>query len=145
MIRFNSRNHPELSNFHHTFKQVELRIEGRSYYFDSAEAAFHALKQKPYRDEEILPFTVMNPNAARYAGKRVKLRDDWHEVRVPLMAHILKAKFQSPYLRSMLLATGGEPLVHEAPWDAFWGNGKNGNGTNMLGILLMDLRGQLKG
>lgn len=145
MIRFNSKNHAELSNFYNSNAQFIIRVKGRDFTFRNAEAAFHALKQQPYVDDEIKRFTHMTPNEARYQGKRVKLRDDWHEVRVPLMAHILKAKFSNRYLRSTLLATSNEELVHEAPWDGFWGTGKDGLGANTLGILLMDLRDTLKG
>jgi hypothetical protein len=52
----------------------------------------------------------------------------------------LKVKFSDRRLHQYLIDTGQEELVHDAPWDGFWGNGKHGTGQNRLGQLLMDLR-----
>jgi ribA/ribD-fused uncharacterized protein len=144
MIRFNSRMNPTLGNFHQSPDQVKLTIDGHNYCFSSVEAAFHALKQHPYQTAQITPFTQYTPNEARYHGKRVPLRHDWHDVRVPLMRILCTNKFRhNPELQRFLHNTGDEPLIHYAPWDAFWGDGADGTGQNMLGIILMDIRKEL--
>ena len=39
---------------------------------------------------------------------------------------------------------GGALLVENAPGDAYWGVGKDGNGKNRLGVLLMEVREWLR-
>jgi len=61
-----------------------------------------------------------------------------------VMRTAIKAKFtQSTELRELLLSTGAHPLVQLKPDDQFWGSGWNGQGQNMLGVLLMELRDEL--
>lgn len=48
-------------------------------------------------------------------------------------------------IREILLATGDEELVENAPNDYYWGIGKSGKGLNMLGKILMETRAILKG
>ena len=43
-------------------------------------------------------------------------------------------------LRALLLGTGDEPIVENAPGDYYWGCGADGSGKNMLGIILMEVR-----
>lgn len=72
-------------------------------------------------------------------------RADWHQVNVRVMWNILYLKFdQHPELAKLLDATGQEKLIHYAPWDTFWGSGRDGKGKNKLGVLLMELRAELR-
>ena len=60
------------------------------------------------------------------------------------MYKALKCKFTTyPYLRSMLLSSAGSVLVEASPHDLFWGGGRDGEGLNYLGRLLMQLRSEL--
>ena len=43
-------------------------------------------------------------------------------------------------LRAILLATGDEEIVENAPGDFYWGCGADGSGKNMLGRILMETR-----
>jgi len=43
----------------------------------------------------------------------------------------------------MLLSTAGSVLVEGSPHDLFWGGGRDGEGLNYLGRLLMKLRSEL--
>ena len=45
----------------------------------------------------------------------------------------------------MLLATGEEELIENAPGDYYWGCGRTGTGLNMLGKILMEVRNALRG
>jgi hypothetical protein len=75
----------------------------------------------------------------------VHLRPNWDQVKVDMMRRALKRKFEDIDLRRRLLATGDRPLIHYAPWgDTFWGVGKDHSGENVQGILLMELRSQLR-
>jgi hypothetical protein len=51
---------------------------------------------------------------------------------------------QNPDIAEMLMATEGFELVEYAPWgDTFWGVGKDHEGKNNLGKILMKIRGEL--
>ena len=43
-------------------------------------------------------------------------------------------------LRALLLSTGDEEIVENAPGDFYWGCGADGSGRNMLGRILMETR-----
>lgn len=45
----------------------------------------------------------------------------------------------------MLLSTAGSVLVEASPHDLFWGGGREGEGMNYLGRLLMQLRSEILG
>lgn len=74
------------------------------------------------------------------------LRADWDDVKVNVMKTALQAKFeQHPSLSSLLISTVGANLVEKTTTDLFWGVGESGNGLNMLGKLLMQLRDSMLG
>lgn len=83
--------------------------------------------------------------AARMGRDRSKkLRRDWEKVKVSIMRDALLAKFQQHEdLRAALLATGDAKLVEHTERDAYWGDGGDGSGKNMLGRLLMEVRSRL--
>ena len=47
-------------------------------------------------------------------------------------------------LKELLLSTGVQEIVENAPGDYYWGIGKNGTGLNKLGKILVSVREQLK-
>ena len=123
-----------LSNFY----PVELKLDGIVY--PNAEAAFQA--QKTLDVEERRKFSMLkNPVQAKRLGRKVKLRDDWEEVKLDIMTEIVSQKFlQHPHLIEMLLQTGDEELIEGNKWgDRFWGVCK-GKGENHLGKILMKIR-----
>ena len=124
-----------LSNFY----PVLITYEGLIYY--STEAAYQACKTT---DETLrVPFTVMTPGAAKRAGKRLLLRDDWETVKLGIMNDLLRLKFQDRDLRESLIDTYPHELVEGNTWgDRFWGT-CSGQGHNHLGRLLMELREEL--
>lgn len=51
------------------------------------------------------------------------------------------AKFtQNKKLKSLLLATGDVKIIEHTSNDRYWGDGGDGSGNNMLGIILMEVR-----
>jgi len=116
--------------------------------FQSVEAAFQAAKCAD-RSQSIL-FQYYSAAEAKRMGKRVKLRPDWEQVKVPIMFELINQKFsQDLDLKTALLATGDTLLVEENTWhDNFYGDCvcsrcKTIHGENMLGRLLMETRMQL--
>lgn len=76
----------------------------------------------------------------------MQVRADWESVKTDVMYTALKCKFSIyPHLKSMLLSTVGCVLVEASPHDLFWGGGRDGEGLNYLGRLLMKLRSEFVG
>ena len=122
-----------LSNFY----EAPVIFDGIRYC--NNEAAFQA--QKCINVEDRKAFSTMNPSEAKKAGRKVILRSDWEIVKVDLMYKIVKAKFaQNIDLALKLAATNNEELVEGNTWgDKIWGK-VNGEGQNLLGKILMDIR-----
>ncbi|KAL9831539.1 Riboflavin biosynthesis protein PYRR [Arabidopsis thaliana] len=96
--------------------------------------------------------TARSPEEAALIGRstlRQKpelVRNDWEDVKIEVMYKALKCKFSTyPHLKSMLLSTIGTVLVEASPHDLFWGGGREGEGLNYLGRLLMQLRSEYLG
>lgn len=84
--------------------------------------------------------------AARMGRSRKKpLRPDWESVKVSVMREAVIARFtQHDQLRELLLSTGDAKLVEHTVNDSYWGDGGDGLGKNMLGIILMEVRDLLR-
>ena len=52
---------------------------------------------------------------------------------------------QNKDLKKLLLSTGNKMLVEASPYDDYWGIGKEFNGENKLGKILMKVREKLGG
>ena len=90
-------------------------------------------------------FANLTPNESKKLGRKVKLREDWEDVKVDIMYEIVKQKFiQNPDLKDKLIATGNAYLEEGNTWgDKVWGT-VNGEGFNHLGFILMKIREELK-
>ncbi len=110
--------------------------------FLNAEAAFQAAKS--INPEERKDFEFLSPSQAKKMGRKIELRSDWEQMKIKVMSEILAIKFSDPELRQMLLDTGEEELVEGNTWnDRFWGV-CSGEGKNVLGKLLMELRTKIR-
>jgi ribA/ribD-fused uncharacterized protein len=89
---------------------------------------------------------ALSPKQAAELGRRraVPLRADWDAARDGVMYRAVLKKFQThPTLRELLLGTGDEEIVENAPGDFYWGCGKDSTGQNKLGQILMRVRAEL--
>jgi N-glycosidase YbiA len=87
-----------------------------------------------------------HPKQAAELGRSrsVPLRADWESVKDDIMLAAVQRKFEThETLRSLLLATGDEEIVENAPGDYYWGGGADGSGQNKLGQTLMLVRALL--
>lgn len=96
--------------------------------------------------------TAKSPEEAARLGRSMQrqhphlVRSDWESVKIDIMYWALKCKFSIyPHLNSMLLSTAGSVIVEASPHDLFWGGGREGEGLNYLGRLLMQLRSEFLG
>ena len=74
----------------------------------------------------------------------VPIRPDWDDVKEAIMRKALRQKFANAALRKLLVGTGKRLLIENSPYDRYWGCGRNGKGKNRLGVLLMELREELR-
>ncbi|XP_050142533.1 riboflavin biosynthesis protein PYRR, chloroplastic-like isoform X4 [Malus sylvestris] len=93
--------------------------------------------------------SAKSPEEAARIGRSMQrkhpdlVRLDWEGVKIEVMYRALKCKFSIyPHLNAMLLSTAGSVLVEASPHDLFWGGGRDGEGLNYLGRLLMQLRSE---
>jgi ribA/ribD-fused uncharacterized protein len=72
--------------------------------------------------------------AARLGRDRARrLRRDWESVKVEVMRKAVMAKFeQHEDLCALLLSTRDAKIVEHTENDAYWGDGGDGSGKNML-------------
>lgn len=84
---------------------------------------------------------------ARKAGQNTSLtpRADWGSAKGDVMRRAVEAKFaQHADLQALLLSTGDLELVHESAADAYWGRLRSGPGENRLGLIVMQIRAELR-
>lgn len=143
MIAMFDGKHAFLSNFFPS----PITFDGVT--FPTVENWFQAWKtEDPAQFRAIA--TADTPGKSKRLGRQCTLRKDWEEVKVDVMRDGLRLKFQDPKLRAMLLATGDEELIEGNTWhDNTWGNCvcqkcQNTPGRNMLGMLLMELRTEIR-
>ena len=97
------------------------------------------------QDERVNILRAPGPVAAKALGNSCQLRPDWDRVKVDVMLMAVRAKFtQHPVLGSKLIKTGDALLVEGNTWgDRIWG-AVDGDGENLLGLILMLVRAELR-
>jgi type I restriction enzyme S subunit len=119
----------------------------------TSEALYQACRFPHLPEVQKLILGQASPMAAKMKSKpyRKDSRPDWEQVNVEIMRWCLHAKLAQNWERfgELLLSTGEKPIVEESKRDAFWGakptEAEMLVGMNVLGKLLMELRGQLQG
>ena len=142
-IRFYSVADPwgELSNF----APYPIRLNGRTW--PTSEHYFQAQKFAGTEHEHAIRKARRPGDAARLGRDRSRrLRRDWERVKDSVMYDAVKAKFtQHAELADLLLSTGDARIVEHTANDAYWGDGGDGRGRNVLGRILMRVRDELRG
>jgi ribA/ribD-fused uncharacterized protein len=134
----------ELYGAFSNFSRHGIELDGA--WWPTTEHYFQAQKFSgtPYADKIR---AVSTPRQAAELGRsrRVPLRADWEEVKDAVMLKAVQRKFEThPELRTLLLSTGEEEIVENAPGDYYWGCGADGSGKNMLGQILVQVRAILQ-
>ena len=130
----------EFSNF----TAFPIDIEGKTW--PTSEHYFQAQKFAGTEHEELIRSELSPMVAAKMGRDRNRpFRPDWEQIKDDVMRRAIRAKFtQHASLRNLLLGTGDSILVEHTKNDAYWGDGGDGTGKNMLGKLLMEIRGELR-
>tara|TARA_R110002073_G_scaffold43606_13_gene121632 strand:- start:3795 stop:4253 length:459 start_codon:yes stop_codon:yes gene_type:complete len=130
----------EFSNF----AAFSIKLRGKRW--PTSEHYFQAQKFKDVGHQEEIRKAKTPMIAARLGrDRKKKLRRDWDSIRDNVMREAVLAKFtQHDELKTILLATGEAKLVENTANDAYWGDGGDGSGKNMLGRILMEVRDKLR-
>jgi ribA/ribD-fused uncharacterized protein len=146
-IHFYRANEKPYGVFSNLYRRA-IRFDGREY--PTAEHAYQA--GKPIR-ESVREWILSAPTPALVAMAAHGLytwdvTPDWSRTKLDRMRQVLRAKFtQHEDLRVLLLSTGNARLVEAGRTNNAvnreWGE-VNGKGMNKLGILLMEIRAELR-
>jgi len=125
------------------FAASPIRFESLNY--PTVEHAYQAAKTLD-QSERLQIAELKTPGQAKRAGRKLTLRTDWEEVKSIIMKQLLRLKFSKEPFKSRLLATGSEHLQEGNRWgDINWGvDLDSGEGKNMLGKLIMEIRDELR-
>lgn len=130
----------EFSNF------ASFPISIRGLVWPTSEHYFQAQKFSDHEYREAIRNARTSMQAAQMGRDRAKrLRDDWDFVKEGIMLEALREKFsQHEELAKLLISTGDAFLIEHTENDSYWGDGGDGSGLNRLGILLMQVRDEMK-
>jgi ribA/ribD-fused uncharacterized protein len=114
-------------------------------WWPTSEHYFQAQKFTNPSDAEAVRQAPTAREAAALGRDRGRsLRPDWEEVKDDAMRRAVLRKFEAHAdIRAILLATGDEELIEDAPTDWYWGCGADRTGQNRLGQILMETRATL--
>lgn len=129
------------------FYPSEFVLDG--YKWRNNEAFYQANKFAPGGKTYMDIQRAVPPREAKDIGNDKKgsetLRVDWEGVKIGVMLRGLEAKFkQNHEMAELLLSTGDEEIVELSMKDDIWGSGPNGDGQNLLGKCLMEVREKLR-
>jgi len=113
--------------------------------YPTVENAYQAAKsQEPWYLNKMM---ACSPGESKKLSREVPLPPDWEDRKVDIMLFLVRQKMSSEPFRSWLLDTGDRPIYEGNTWgDNFWGvDLKTGQGKNILGQIIMDIRGTLQG
>lgn len=130
----------EFSNF----ASFPIRLKNKTWntteHFYQAQKFENQAYQEKVRNAE-------SPMKAAELGRSRKGRilKNWDNKKDNVMYEAVKAKFtQHADLRQLLLDTENARIVKHTENDAYWGDGGDGKGKNMLGKILMRVREELR-
>ncbi|HEX5183218.1 MAG TPA: NADAR family protein [Allosphingosinicella sp.] len=146
-IRFYRASEKPYGAFSNLYR-CEIEFEGER--FVTSEHAYQAGKPRKVAVKDWL-MSAPSPALLAMAAHGLYYWDvapGWSTSKFDRMRRVLRAKFeQHPELRTLLLSTGAARLVESATVDnevnRLWGE-VNGVGKNMLGVMLMELRSELR-
>jgi ribA/ribD-fused uncharacterized protein len=142
VIRFfsQSETHREFSNF----APYSIDLDGArwlttEHYYQAQKFTDPVLQAKIRKAEKPV---IAKKLADKHRGE---MRPDWDAVKDEVMYRAVRRKFElHPELRAMLMATGEEEIVENAPTDYYWGVGREGTGQNKLGRIIERLRAEFR-
>ena len=146
-IRFYRANEKPYGAFSNLFRRAITFEETE---FPTAEHAYQAGKARKKAVRDWL-LSAPTPSLVAMAAHGLYTWDivpNWSKMKFDRMREVLRAKYtQHDDLRTLLLSTGEARLIESCRTDnsvnRTWGE-VNGKGLNMLGVLLMEIRAELR-
>jgi ribA/ribD-fused uncharacterized protein len=146
-VPFYRSNEKPYGAFSNLFRRTMI-FEGREY--PTAEHAYQAGKARKEAVREWI-LSAPSPSLVAMAAHGLYTWDivpEWSRTKFDRMREVLRAKFtQHEDLKGLLLSTGDARLVEvgrtDNPVNRTWGE-VNGIGQNMLGVLLMEVRDEIR-
>lgn len=142
VLDFYSRSKPygEFSNF----ALFPVLVDGE--WWGTSEHYYQAMK---YTDENLIDWVqeAATPEEAAKRGRdeRFPKRADWETIRDEVMVKAVMDKFtRYPELKVLLLSTGESRIFEHTENDCYWGDCGDRTGKNKLGLLLEQIRSDLK-
>jgi ribA/ribD-fused uncharacterized protein len=135
ITNFHTPGNEFLSNFYIS----PINILGNVYL--TIEHGYQAMKAARPDEAESIRLAPSAAIAKKY-GKKITKRGDWEDIKDSVMYFLLQLKFNDIELAKKLAETKPHELIEGNTWgDTYWGQCPIGNGKNMLGKLLMEIRG----
>lgn len=120
-------------------------IDGEKILWPTSEHLYQALKFDDAESRRQIRLAPAPKLAAQLGRTLPGMRSDWDAIKIAVMKQVLKLKLQSnPDLVTKLLDTGNSELIELSNKDSFWGVLPNGDGSNHLGKLWMQIRDELR-
>ena len=135
----------EFSN-HYEFAGFEEKYQEKTTFYFTAEHYYQAkIRDDPKIIENIINEYSVKKMLELYKNMPIKKEMQVHDR--DIMADAILLKFtksaNSGKLKKLLLDTGDRPLIYHNQ-ATYFGNGLDGSGRNMLGVILMELRKSLR-
>lgn len=140
-----------LCNFYPIPITIFFRDFEKEVTFKSVESAFQAIKFYPHLDliEQFVPLTGKEAKDLSRSIGMDKMDPNWFKGnREAAMISLIRLKFNNLDLKDKLLKTGCSYIVEHASKghiDPYWSDNYDGSGENMMGKILMTVRGELGG
>ena len=138
------------------FNKCKMTLDGMEFATSEHAYQWRACTEALRDDLAEMVYKAATPREAKLIAKEIKHETtNWHTIKYDVMKEVLRAKLSSSQqFKDALLDTGDKILV-EARIDDYWGSGLshaltvNTNpdmypGSNKLGLLLAELRGELR-
>ena len=125
----------------HDYALSPVKLDGVEY--QTVRHAYEAAKTMNEEQRAVVAHAA-TPGIAEQLGRyNVDVRPDWEDVRLSILADLLRQKFSGRTLKALLLETGDEEIVYMNGDDLFLGS-RYGTGENHMGRLMMELRESLR-
>lgn len=133
----------ELGEFSN-FAKYPLLLDGKEW-----PTSEHYFQSQKFADEDYQEQirTTSSPSQAAKLGRsrKIPIVQNWEEVKDNVMRKAVAAKVaQHKHVRDLLISTGDMILVELTRNDSYWGDGGDGSGKNMLGVILMEERQKVR-
>lgn len=138
----------KMSNWFSNFLPFDEPFAYQNISYPTPEHFFQAMKSKDVEERKKVSL-ASTPKQAKHLGYKVKLREDWEEIKLKVMMTALKYKFSpgTSWYEKLKNCTG--EIVEWNYWhDNFWGhclcsNCQNKEHKNYLGRMLSQLRSKI--